>query len=318
MQIMTETTHNNQLILPGLDWDEDPDPSTAKDIVKDAFREIELIYESESNRPPKGLPFGFAELDRWIAGLKRSDLIVIGSRPGIGKTLFSLHVAFHVAERFSVPVLIFSPESRGTKLIMRMLSFVGSVPANRILTEDFGAEDWPRLTTAAGRLSSAPLFIDDTPDLTVQGIRRKAMRVKEHTGLGLLIVDSLEFIRLSNMIMDSEIDHLERARSLKSIARTLDVPLILTANFDHEYLRRVDRRSTLSDLLDQQIAIFADLVLLLHREKMAVHANDKKTDRELLDVNVAKNRCGPTGRVRLVLDRQYLNLTEQDQTSLLV
>jgi replicative DNA helicase len=315
---MKNKTDNIQLVLPGLEWEEGPGPLSAKDVIKDAFREIERIYESGDDKPPRGLPLGFAELDRWIVGLKGSEMTVIGSRPGIGKTLFSLHVAFHAAEKFSVPVLIFSPESRRTKLIMRMLSFVGRVPANRIITGDLGEQDWPKLTTAAGRLSDASLFIDDSPDLTVPEIKRKAMRIRDHAGLGLIIIDSLDSMRLSRMTTDSETDHLERARSLKNIARTLHVPLILTANFDRGFLSKADRMPTPSDLLDQHIEIFADLILLLHREKMAVHADKQKTDRVLLDVNIAKNRNGPTGRVRLILDRQYLNLTEQDQASILV
>jgi replicative DNA helicase len=315
---MKDKTNSIQLELPGLEWEEGRGPTTAKDVVKDAFREIERIYESGSDRPPKGVPLGFSELDRWIVGLKESEMTVIGSLPGIGKTLFSLHVAYNAAEKYAAPVLVFSPESRKTKLILRMLSFVGHISANRIITGEIEENDWPKMTTAAGQLSDMPLFFDDSPDPTVPEIKRKAIRIREKSGLGLIIVDGLESVRLSRLIRGSETDHFERARSLKCIARSLDVPMIVTANLDQRLMSSADRRPTSSDLSDRHIEIFADLILLLHREKMAVHADKQKADRELLDVNIAKNRCGPTGRVRLVLDHQYLKLTDPDQTCILV
>lgn len=122
---------------------------------------------------------------------------------------------------------------------MRMLSFVGHISANRIITGEIEVNDWPKMTTAAGQLSDMPLFFDNSPDITVQEIKRKAMHVRERTGLGLILVDSLESIRLTRMTKDSETEHLERARSLKCVARTLNVPLILTANVDRCLLIRV-------------------------------------------------------------------------------
>jgi len=315
---MKNKTDSVQLVLPGLEWEERSGPVSAKDAVKDAFRDIEGIYEGRTDRPPRGLPFGFAELDRWIVGLKEAELTVIGSLPGTGKTQFTLHAARHVAEGFSAPVLFFSPESRGPKLLLRLLSLVGHIPANRIITGDIEENDWPKLTTAAGRLSDMPLFFDDSPDPTMPEIKRKAMHIRERAGLGLIIVDGLESIRLSKMIRGSETDHFERARSLKSIARTLEVPMIVTANLDRRLLSSAGRRPASSDLLDRHIELFADLILLLHKETVAVHAGKQNTKRSLIDVNVAKNRSGPTGRVRLVLDRRYLRLAEEDQTGILV
>ena len=307
-----------QPVLPGLEWEERSGPVSIKDTVKDAFREIEGIYEGGSDRPPRGLPLGFAELDRWIVGLNEAELTVIGALPGTGKTQFALHVARHVAKGFSEPVLFFSPESSGPKLLLRLLSLVGHIPANRIIAGDIEENDWPKLTTAAGRLSDMPLFFDNSPDPTVPEIKRKAMRIREMVGLGLIIVDGLESVRLSRLIRGSETDHFERARLLKSIARCLDVPMIVTASLDRRLMSSADRRPASSDLLDRHIEIFADLILLLHRDKLAVHAGKQKTNRALIDVNVAKNRSGPTGRVRLVLDRRYLRLAEEDQTSILV
>ena len=118
---MKDKADSIQLVLPGLEREEGLGPSSAKDVMKDAFREIERIYESKDDKSASGLPLGFAELDRWVIGLKGSRMTVVGSLPGIGKTLFSLHVAFHASDKFSVPVLYFTPEAGKTKLIMRML-----------------------------------------------------------------------------------------------------------------------------------------------------------------------------------------------------
>jgi len=311
---MKDRTNSSQPALPGLEWEERSGPVAVQEAVKGAFWDIERIYEGRPERPARCLPLGFAELDRWIVGLKESELTVIGSLPGTGKTQFALHVAHHAAGGLSAPVLFFSPGSKGPKLLLRLLSVVGRTPANRIITGDIGAEDWPDMTTTAGRLCDLPLFFDDSPDPTVPEINRKAMRVREKAGLGLIIVDGLESVRLSRLIGGGETDHLERARSLKCIARSLDVPMIVTASLDRRSMGGADRRPALSDLLDRHIEIFADLVLLLHRETLAVHAGKEKTGRSLIDVHVAKNRSGPTGRVRLVLDHQYLRLEEEART----
>lgn len=222
-----------------------------KEIIKDSFRTIEHLYARKELIT--GVPTGFEKLDEITSGLQRSDLIIIAGRPSMGKTAFALNIAKHAAVESNIPVAIFSLEMSKEQIAMRLLSSTAKVDSQRIRKGFLGELDWPKLTDAAGILSEAPLFIDDTPAITVLEMKAKSRRLKAEHGLGLIIIDYLQLMRSVGYKDSREQEISEISRSLKALAKELNVPVIALSQLNRKVEDRTNRRPQMADLRESEI-----------------------------------------------------------------
>jgi len=269
-----------------------------KDLIKGSFETIEHLYDKKS--AITGVASGFNELDELTSGFQRGDLVIVGGRPSMGKTAFSLDIARHVGVEMKEPVAIFSLEMTKEQLAMRMLCSEAMVDSNSIRKGFIKKDDWSKLTNAAGRLTEAPIFIDDSSNTTVLEMRAKARRLKmEHRGLSLVVVDYLQLMRSKGGFERREQEISEISRSLKALAKEVAVPVIALSQLNRGVEQRNDKRPTLSDLRESgAIEQDADVIIFLYRE--AVYSKDV-SDREKgkAEINIAKQRNGPTRTIDL-------------------
>jgi replicative DNA helicase len=233
------------------------------------------------------------------SGFQSGDLVIIGGRPGMGKTAFALNIAQHVGVELKEPVAIFSLEMSKEQLVLRMLCAEGMVDSLRVRTGIMSKQDWPKLTSAAGRLAEAPIFIDDSSALTVLEIRAKARRLKrEHKGLSLVVVDYLQLMRGRGSFDIREQEIADISRSLKALAKELKVPVIALSQLNRAVEHRGDRKPTLADLRESgAIEQDADVIIFLYRDGDQ-NKNDQSS-KTVIKIEVAKQRNGPTGLVTL-------------------
>jgi len=268
-----------------------------KDVLKNSIKRVEELYEKKELIT--GIPSGFTELDKLTAGFQPSDLVIIAGRPSMGKTAFALNIAQHAAVEHGVPTAIFSLEMSKEQLALRMLCSEAMVDAHKVRTGFLGKEDWPRLITAAGNLSQAPIFIDDTPALTVLEMRAKARRLKSDQDIGLVIVDYLQLMqgRAGTERREQEIS--EISRSLKAMAKELNVPVIALSQLNRKVEDRPNKRPQMSDLRESgAIEQDADVIAFIYRDEVYNRAEDNPK-RGKAEIIVAKQRNGPTGTVLL-------------------
>jgi replicative DNA helicase len=261
-----------------------------------------------------GVGTGFTDLDRIVGGLQAGNMIVVAARPSMGKTALALGVAEHAALSQGKSVAVFSLEMSGDELIQRLLSSTAIVDAGRIRSGRLAPEDWSRIGRAADRLSGARLFIDDSEGVTVGEMRTKTRRLKSRDGLDLLIVDYIQLMegnrgrREENRVQ--EISHI--SRSLKMLARDLEVPIICVSQLNRAPDARNDKRPMLSDLRESgAIEQDADLVLMIYRDDY--YNPETSEDKGLAEVLVAKNRHGPTDRVKLTFRGSYAKFDNLDR-----
>ena len=272
-----------------------------KEVVKESFELIEARFEKKEK--VTGLSTGFADLDDLTAGLHPGDLIVVAGRPSMGKTAFSLCIAEYAALQKGVPVGVFSLEMSKEQLVLRMLCSEGWIDGNKLRSGYLSHEDWPRLTAAAGRLSDAPIYIDDTPAIPILEMRAKARRLKVERGLGLLIVDYLQLVQGRGTANNREQEIAEISRSLKALSKELHVPIISISQLSRAVESRQDKRPLLSDLRESgAIEQDADVVIFLYREDFY---NDQTDEKGITDVLVRKQRNGPVGNLQLKFFHQY-------------
>src|SRR5690606_11762765 len=235
-----------------------------RDLLMDTYERIEQMHENRGGLT--GIPTGFPDLDRMTSGLQRSDLIILAARPSMGKTAFALNLAQNVALHAGETVAIFNMEMPAIQLVQRMLSAEGNIDAQVFRTGSLGEEDWEKLTMAIGTLAEVPIFIDDTPGLTVFDIRAKLRRLQAEHGLGLVVIDYLQLIRgRGGESRQQEIS--EISRSLKLLARELNVPVIALSQLSRAVEQRQDKRPMLSDLRESgSIEQDADIVAFLYRD----------------------------------------------------
>ncbi|HEX8949112.1 MAG TPA: replicative DNA helicase [Dissulfurispiraceae bacterium] len=266
-------------------------------VIKDSIKMIEQLFDKKETIT--GVPTGFKDLDELTSGLQAGDLIIIGGRPGMGKTAFALNIAQHVGVEMKEPVAIFSLEMSKEQLAMRMLCSEGMVDASRVRKGFLGKQDWPKLTSAAGRLAEAPIFIDDSSALTALEIRAKARRLKrEHKGLSLIVVDYLQLMRSKGNFDIREQEIAEISRSLKALAKELKVPVIALSQLNRAVEHRGDRKPTLADLRESgAIEQDADIIIFLYRDG-ETNKNDPAV-RNIVKIDIAKQRNGPTGVINL-------------------
>jgi replicative DNA helicase len=289
--------------------------SSLKDVIKDSFQMIEQLYDKKEM--VTGVPTGFASLDELTTGLQRSDLVIIGGRPSMGKTAFSLNIAQHVGVHMKEPVAIFSLEMSKEQLAFRMLCSEAMVDSNSIRKGFIRKEDWHRLTNAAGNLASAPIFIDDSAGITVLEMRAKARRLKAEHGLSLVIVDYLQLMRGRGNAERREQEISEISRSLKGLAKELRVPVIALSQLNRGVESRTEKKPTLADLRESgAIEQDADVIIFLYRDE--VYNRKKEDNKGKAEIIVAKQRNGPTGEIPLTFIShctRFTNFTDREYYS---
>ncbi len=277
------------------------DAIAMKDIIKSSIEMIDALYQRKGMIT--GLPTGFSELDQQLAGLQPSDLVIVAGRPAMGKSSFTFCVAESVAVTQKVGVAVFSLEMSKENLVQRMLCSHARIDAHNVRSGMLSTSDWPNLTKAAGKLSEAPIFIDDTPGISILELRAKARRLKSRHNIGLVILDYLQLMDESATAENRQQEISVISRSLKGLARELNVPVIAVSQLSRAPERRETFRPRLSDLRESgAIEQDADVVLMLFREE---YYNFTEENRGIAEVIIAKQRNGPTGTVRLAFIKEY-------------
>ncbi len=273
-----------------------------KHILKDSFQAIEQLYAKKEH--VTGIPTGYRDFDLRTSGLHGSEFIVIAGRPSMGKTSFALGIAQKAGVEEKIPVAIFSLEMSRDQLVQRMLCSEARVDAQKVRTGYLSESDWPKLTIAAGRLAEAPIFIDDTPAISVLEVRAKARRLKAEHSIALIIIDYLQLVSGSGRIENRQQEISEISRSLKSLARELNVPVIALSQLSRAAEQREEHRPRLSDLRESgAIEQEADVVAMLLRPEY--YEPDNPAVRGVAEVNIAKQRNGPTGTLQLAFIKEY-------------
>lgn len=268
-----------------------------RDIVKQSFKTLERLYEKKELIT--GVPSGFKELDQMTAGFQPSDLIIVAGRPSMGKTAFCLNVAQYAAIEKRTPVAVFSLEMSKEQLVIRLLCSEAHVEGTKLRTGFLSEGDWPRLTIAAGNLSEAPIFIDDTAALSVLELRAKARRLKADQGLGMVIIDYLQLMKGRTRVESRQQEISEISRSLKAVAKELNIPVIAVSQLSRRTEERTGMRPQLSDLRESgAIEQDADLILFLYRDEVYNRAEDNP-NRGKAEMIIGKQRNGPTGKIEL-------------------
>ena len=272
-----------------------------KDVLVESFTKLEELYNRKQHIT--GVPTGFAELDYKTAGLHGSELILIAARPAMGKTAFALNLATNAALRGNAPVAIFSLEMSKDQLVNRILCSEAMVDSNKVRTGKLGEDDWVKLAGAIGPLSEAEIYIDDTPGISVTEIRTKCRKLSIDKGIGLVVIDYLQLVQGSKRAGSREQEIAEISRSLKILAKEINVPVIALSQLSRAVEQRPDHRPMLSDLRESgSIEQDADIVMFLYRDDYYNKESEKK---DIAEVIIAKQRGGQTGTVELLWMGQY-------------
>lgn len=275
--------------------------SPIRDIVRGAFVELEKRYENQDAL--SGVPTGYIELDKLTSGLQRSDLVIVACRPSMGKTSFALGVTRHASTQ-GFPVVFFSLEMSKEQIVTRLLASEAKVDSSRLRTGKLLEQDWSRLTRAAGILTDAPIFIDDTPALTVLEMRGRARRLKAELGeLGVIVVDYLQIMGTRSGVQSRENAISEISRSLKALAKELNVPVIALSQLNRNIDLRQDKRPIMADLRESgAIEQDADIITFIHREEVE---NAQPNAASVAEFIIGKHRNGPRGTVKVAWLGQY-------------
>jgi replicative DNA helicase len=279
------------------------------DLVHQSMEDLERLHERTGL---VGLATGFRDLDDLLQGLQKSNLVVVAARPGIGKSSFVTNIARNVAVESGKPVAMFSLEMSRMEIGMRLLCAEARVPSDKVRRAMVAAEDWGRIVEAAETLDRAPIWIVDSGNVTILDIRSKARKLAARTeGLGLIIVDYLQLMTSHQRVESRQQEIAEISRSLKLLAKELDIPVIAVSQLNRDPEKRTDKRPQLADLRESgAIEQDSDVVMFIHRED--VYNRDDPSVKGVADVIVAKHRNGPTDNVRLTFRgdlTQFLNYT---------
>ncbi len=284
-----------------------------KDVLVQAFDRIEKLYDEKKGIT--GLPTGFADLDRMCFGLQDSDLVIVAARPSMGKTTLALNMAHQIAVKDKKPTAFFSMEMSKEQLAQRLLCAEAQIDAQNMRRGSLSQDEWQKLTRAVGPLSESPLFIDDSASLSVMEVRAKARRLKAEKGLQAVFVDYLQLMRGFSRSESRQQELSEISRSLKALAKELNVPVLALSQLSREVEKRPGRRPILSDLMESGgIEANADLVMFIYRE---AYYNRDSEKGNIAEISIAKQRNGPTGVVELYfLDRytKFANITREPST----
>ena len=284
--------------------------SPIKDILVDSFTQLEELYNRKQHIT--GVPSGFIGLDYKTAGFHGSDLILIAARPAMGKSAFALNIATNAAVRANVPVVMFSLEMSKEQLVNRILCSEAMVDSNKVRTGKLEEEDWTKLAGSIGPLSEAEIYIDDTPGITVTEIRAKCRKLKLEKNIGMVVIDYLQLVQGSNRRHGSREQEIsEISRSLKILAKELDVPVIALSQLSRAVEQRPDHRPMLSDLRESgAIEQDADIVMFLYRDD---YYNKDSEKQNIAEVIIAKHRGGSLGTVELLWLGSYTKFVDLEK-----
>ena len=272
-----------------------------RELLGAAVDRIDKLFQQDD--PITGVPTGFDDLDAKTAGLQPSDLIIVAGRPSMGKTTLAVNFAENAAIKHQIPVAIFSMEMPGEQLALRMMSSLGHIDQHKIRTGKLEDDDWPRLTSAVSLLDSAPIFIDDTPALSPIELRSRARRLKREHNLGMIIIDYLQLMQVSNSKENRATEISEISRNLKALAKELNVPVVALSQLNRSLEQRSDRRPVMSDLRESgAIEQDADLILFIYRDEVY---NEDSPQKGLAEVIIGKQRNGPIGKCILTFRGQF-------------
>lgn len=266
-----------------------------------AVERVEEMYRSGD--AITGIATGFTSFDEKTSGLQKSDLIIVAGRPSMGKTSFAMNLAETAALNGGHSVAVFSMEMPGEQLALRMMSSLGRIDSHRLRTGKLDDQDWPRLISSVNMLSKAKLFIDDTASLTPTDLRARTRRLKREHGLDLVIIDYLQLMQVSNSTENRATEISEISRSLKALAKELEVPIVALSQLNRSVEQRPDKRPVMSDLRESgSIEQDADVILFIYRDEVY---NEDSADKGVAEIIIRKQRNGPIGTVRLSFLGQY-------------
>src|SRR5690606_30434775 len=296
----------------------DEGPRSARDLMPSVLDRLEKLSQSDS--AITGLPTGLTDFDHMTSGLQPADLVIVAARPSMGKTAFAMNIAEHVALKQRLPVLVFSMEMPAEQLLMRMAASVGRVPFEHVrVPSRMREEDWPRLTKATTEIAHAAIHIDETPAMTPAQIRARARRFKQRHGCGLIVVDYLQLMQVPGYKPGQRTAEItEASRSLKALAKELNVPVIALSQLNRSLESRQDKRPIMSDLRESgAIEQDADLIVFLYRDEVyheLVGDNDPR--RGVAEIIIGKQRNGSIGKVHAAFLGQYVRFDNCDHDSL--
>lgn len=280
-----------------------------RDIVMETFDKINVLYESKGGLT--GIPCGFTDLDKLTSGLQPSDLILVAARPSMGKTAFTLNIGAHVALKEHKNVAFFSLEMSKQQLVQRMLCSEGGIDSQKLRKGELDKTDWGKLVNVANKVAEAPLYIDDTAGITVMELRSKARRLKAEKGLDLIIIDYLQLMqgRTGKGATDNRQQEIsEISRSLKAVARELNVPVIALSQLSRSVESRQIKRPMLSDLRESgSLEQDADIVMFLYRED---YYDPETVNKNITEVIVAKHRNGPVDTVKMFFKKEFTRFND--------
>ncbi len=275
--------------------------SPIKDLLTESFEKIEDLYHSGNFIT--GVPTGFANLDELTTGFQPSELIIVAGRPSMGKTAFCMNIAQFAAMQHKIPVAVFSLEMSKSQIVQRMLCSEARIDTHALRRGTMPEEDWPKLSMAAGRLSTAPIFIDDTAGISPLEIKAKTRRLKAKHDLGLVLIDYLQLIQTGTKIENRQQEISQISRSLKGLARELNVPVVAVSQLSRAVEQRSDQRPRLSDLRESgALEQDADVVVFIYREE---YYKPKSSRKGIAEVLISKQRNGPTGTIELAFLKEY-------------
>jgi replicative DNA helicase len=275
---------------------------SSAEILNDIFSELK---EKFLNPTPSGLTSGFYDLDCFIQGFQKSDLIILAGRPSMGKTAFSLNIALNVIKNENLPVLFFSLEMSKEQILYRLLSMEANINQMRLKSGRLSEEDWLKLTKIIKIMAKFPFFVDDTSNLSIQDIRSRLKTILfEQNKIGLVIIDYLQLMQTPESKIETRVQELSQiTRFLKTTAREFNIPIIALSQLSRNVENRIDKTPVLSDLRESgSIEQDADLILMLYQNSKQKDYSDENNDTQLIELMIAKQRNGPTGKLKLKFD----------------
>ncbi|MDQ3105485.1 MAG: replicative DNA helicase [Actinomycetota bacterium] len=279
-------------------------------IIPGTLEELEAIEGRDGTMV--GVPTGFADLDALTNGLHPGQMIIVAARPAVGKSTLGLDICRSAALRHQMPSAIFSLEMNRTEITMRLLSAEAAIPLHHMRNGTMNEDDWSRLARRMAEVSEAPLFIDDSPNMTMMEIRAKARRLKQRHDLRLIVVDYLQLMTSGKRVESRQLEVSEFSRQMKLLAKELEIPVVAISQLNRGAEQRTDKRPLLSDLRESgSLEQDADMVVLLHREDMYERESTRPGE---ADVIVAKHRAGPTSTIVVVFQGHYSRFVDMQRT----
>ena len=279
-------------------------PQSLKVVLEKTVDKIEELFRKPHNGVT-GVSSGYSDLDKMTSGFQASDLIIVAARPSMGKTTFAMNLVEHAALTQDKPAVIFSLEMPSEQIIMRMLASLGRIEQTRVRTGQLDDDDWGRLSSTMGMLlEKGKMYIDDASGLTPTELRSRTRRIaREHGGISLVMIDYLQLMRVPSLSENRTLEIAEISRSLKALAKELQVPVIALSQLNRSLEQRADKRPVNSDLRESgSIEQDADLIMFIYRDEVY---HDDSPDKGVAEIIIGKQRNGPIGRVRLTFQGQY-------------